>query len=107
MLVTNNTSFPIIAFGLDTKVGYGEYTEIPPNESKEVRGPYLGAMGGGSCHAHIEGDISCHEKPDDENGFQVVQDKPLSLQSGTRGITVRHHLDAPEPHVLEWRNANV
>jgi len=107
MLVTNKTSFPIIAFGWDTEIGYGEDTEISPNESENISGPYVGEMGGGSCHIHIEGEISCHENPDDENGFRIEQGNPLSLQSGTRGITVRHHLDAIEPHVLEWRNANV
>ncbi len=73
MKINNNTSFKIIAFCWHISHGYGDDVEIEPGESAEVNGPYIGEMGGGSCHVAIEGEISCHEKPDDEDGFQVLK----------------------------------
>ena len=91
MDITNSTSFEVIAFGWHTDRGYGDDVSIQPGETKEVNGPFIGEMGGGDCHILIEGEINCHEGPDDENGFQVLEGAQLSLAAGDKGITVRHH----------------
>lgn len=106
MKVTNKTSYPVIAFGTETKLGYGEDVTIPPSESADVSGPYVGEMGGGDCYIHLAGEITCHDGPDDDNGFQVVQGTPLCLLADGRGVTVRHHLDELEQYVSEWRLAH-
>lgn len=90
MKINNNTSSNLIAFGWHAKYGYGDDVEINPNQSAEVSGPYIGEMGGGSCHIVIEGEIVCQETPDDDNGFQVIAGNQLNLQAGDKGITVRH-----------------
>ena len=105
MKVTNHAACPTIAFGIVAKVGYGEDVTIQPGESADVSGPYLGEMGGGDCYIHLEGTITCHEGPDDDHGFQVIQGTPLCLGNGGRDVTVRHHLDEPEPCVVQWRHA--
>lgn len=102
MKVTNDASFPVRAFGFHTKHGYGSDTHIKPGESADILGPYLGEMGGGSCRVVIAGEITCHEGPDDDNKFSIAQDKPVHLQSDDTGVTVRHFLDKPEPHVASW-----
>jgi len=107
MNVTNNTSFSIIAFGYHEKNGYGADVEIASGETSEVNGPYLGEMGGGSCHMVIPGDLVCHEGPSDYDFFQVIAGKPLCLKVGDFGITVRHYEDELEEHVAEWRRLNV
>lgn len=103
MKVTNNTSYPVIAFGTETRLGYGEDVTVQPGESADVSGPYVGEMGGGDCYIHLAGEITCHEGPDDDSGFQVIRGTPLCLSAGGRGVTVRHHLDEPEQYVVEWR----
>ena len=103
MKVTNHATYAIIAFGLHTQRGYGEDVRIEPGETKDVSGPYLGEMGGGKCYVQLDGDIVCHSGPDNDAGFQVIKGKPLCLQSGDLGVTVRHYEDEPEPHVKEWR----
>ena len=106
MKITNKASYAIIAFGVATQHGYGEDVRIEPGQTANVSGPYIGEMDGGKCFIHIEGEITCQETPDDDIGFQVVRGGPLCLQSGDRGITARHHADAPEPHVIQWRRSN-
>ena len=106
MKVINETSFPIIAFGIDTEIGYGNDVTIQPGESKDVSGPYLGEMGGGSCHICIEGEVICQENPDDENGFRIAKGAPICLQADRKGVTIRHHEDSVEEHVIEWRAQN-
>lgn len=106
MKVINSTSYPVIAFGMETSRGYSEDITIQPGESADVSGPYVGEMGGGDCYIHLAGEITCHEGPDDDSGFQVVQGTPLFLLAGGRGVTVRHHLDELEQHVVEWRLAH-
>lgn len=105
MKVTNNTSYPVIVFGTETRLGsYGEDVTVQPGESADVSGPYVGEMGGGGCYIHLAGEITCHEGPDDDSGFQVIRGTPLCLSAGGgRGVTVRHHLDEPEQYVVEWR----
>ncbi len=104
MRVINNTDHPIIAFGVHTKLGYGEDVIIEPGQAAEVQGPFLGEMDNGECYVHIEGELICHSHPDDDEGFQVLKGVPLSLQSdNVLAITVRHHEDAPEPYVTHWR----
>jgi len=88
--ITNNCSYDLIAFGWDTRLGYGDDVTIAAKQSGEVSGPYVGEMGGGSCHLSIEGDIVCHEGDDDSNGFNVSKGNQLALQGGTQGVTVRH-----------------
>ena len=106
MKVTNNAPYKLIAFGFHTQKGYGEDVEIPSGQTADVNGPYLGEMGGGSCHAALLGEIACHEAPDSDAGFQVSPGNPLSLADGDRGITVRHYSDMPEEYVLRWRESN-
>jgi hypothetical protein len=106
MQVTNDASFPVIAFCFHSDVGYGNDVTIEPGESAEVQGPYIGQMDGGDCHVIVEGSITCHEKPDDENGFQVLPDQQLHLANGVKGVTVRHYSDEVERQVQEWRMAN-
>jgi len=106
MKVTNRAQYPLIAFGVDTRRGYGRDVTILPDETREVSGPYLGEMDGDSCHIHIPGNIACHEAPDDENAFQVLEGMPLCLRADHLGVTVRHHLDAVEPQVAAWREQN-
>lgn len=105
MKVTNNTSYPVIAFGSETMtgLGYGDDVTIQPGDTVEVSGPYIGEMDGGDCYIHLAGEITCHEGPDDDNGYQVIQGNPLCLSASRRGVTVRHHLDPLEQHVAEWR----
>ena len=93
MKVANNCSYDLIAFGWDTRLGYGDDVTILTGQSVDVSGPFIGEMGGGNCHLVLEGEIVCHEGEDDENGMHVSRGNPLPLQSGTSGITVRHHLD--------------
>jgi len=108
MKVLNGTRAPLICFGLETRLGYGEDVVLAPGESAEVSGPYVGEMGGGSCFIYLKGEIFCQETPDDDkNGrFQVIQGTPLHLEADGRGITVRHHLDEAEPYVVAWRLAH-
>ena len=93
MKVTNDTSFTIIAFCWDAKVGYGDDTPITRGKSVNVMGPYLGNMGDGSCYVIIEGTIICQESKDDNNGFHVSIGNQLNLQKGAKGITIRHYLE--------------
>jgi hypothetical protein len=90
MKIFNNASFDLIAFGWHTKHGYGDDVIIKPGQFADVLGPYIGEMGGGRCRIVIEGEIICHETPDDKNGFQVIADNQLTLQAGDRGVTIRH-----------------
>ena len=106
MKVTNNTSYPVIAFGTETRLGYGEDVIIQPGECADVSGPYVGEMGGGDCYIHLAGEIICHEGCDDGSDFQVIKGTPLCLLAGGRGVTVRHHLDELEQYVSEWRLAH-
>lgn len=106
MKITNDTSYPIIAFGSVRRYGYGEDVSIQPGESANVSGPYVGEMGDGDCHLHVAGEIICHEGSDDGNCFQVIQGAPTNIDADGRGVTVRHHLDAPEQRVTEWRIAH-
>lgn len=85
--------YDLIAFGWDTRLGYGNDVRICAGKSAEVSGPYIGEMGSGSCHLALEGKIVCHEGEDDDNGRHVSEGNPLVMQCGTRGITIRHHCD--------------
>lgn len=96
MIVKNKTSFNIIAVCWHRKHGPGKAVEISPGESSEVKGPYLGEMGGGSCHILIEGEIICHEGPDDENGFHVSKGEKLDVGAEEKGLTVFHHSENHE-----------
>ena len=90
MKVNNNAPFNLIAFCWHKKYGYGDDTEIPAGESAEVPGPSLGEMGGGDCTIIIEGEISCHERENNEEAFHVSMGNQLSLESRKKGITIRH-----------------
>ncbi len=94
MKVSNNTSQRLIAFGWNTKLGYSEDVKIEPGQSVDVIGPRIGNMGGGGCRIVIEGEISCQENPDDDNGFQVVKGKQLNYRIGDNGVTVRHYSES-------------
>ncbi len=107
MQVTNRTTEAIIAFVWHKQRGYGEDVIIKPGETKKVSGPYLGEMDGGKCYVIFDGEIICHSGPDDDTGYQVIPGKLLNLNSMDRGVTVRHHLDEPESHVVQWREGLV
>lgn len=106
MKVTNNASFPVIAFGIHMEIGYGDDVIIQPGESAEVSGPRIGEMGKCSCYIHLDGELVCHEASDDDNSFQIARGMPIFLQLENKGITIRHHEDPAEEHVLEWRSRN-
>ena len=107
MKVTNNASFPVIAFGIVIKIGYGDDVMIPPGKSADISGPYVGKMGGGSCHIHMEGELTCHENPDDDNGFQIAKGEPICLQiDDGKKINIRHFEDPVEDYVMAWRDCN-
>lgn len=93
MLITNQTTYTIIAFCWHTRHGYGADTEIKAGETVDVFGPYLGKMGEGNAYVIVEGEINCHETEDDDKGFRVSRGQHLALKSGDRGVTVRHYLD--------------
>jgi hypothetical protein len=93
MKIINNCSYGIIAFGWDTRFGYGDDVEIPAGQSAEVSGPCIGEMDGGACYLFLEGEVVCHEGEDNNDGMHVSEGKLLVLKSGTKGITVRHCCD--------------
>jgi hypothetical protein len=91
MIVKNNTSGALLAFGWHKQGGPGEEVIIPSGESIDVKGPYLGEMGGGSCYASVPGQVTCQENPDDDNGFQITKHTPLYLENQNDtdiGITI-------------------
>jgi len=92
MKVTNNTEEAIIACTWHTSYGSGDDIQIESGETKEPIGPYIGEMGSGSCRLVLSGnDIICHQKEDDENGFQVIKGLQLELTAdGIQGVTIRH-----------------
>lgn len=94
MKIENRTSHELIAFGWSIEHGFGKMTSIPSGESADIAGPYIGEMGGGSCHIDIPGEIICHEKPEEEKKFQVVLGNELALKiTHDLGITVLHKDD--------------
>jgi hypothetical protein len=73
MVILNNTSEKLIAFAWHTQHGYGKDIEIEPGQFGTLQGPYIGEMGGGKCYLSPgEGQITCHEKPDEEENFQTL-----------------------------------
>ena len=105
MKITNNTCFPVIAFGWHSKKGYGDDVLINAGSVAEVNGPYVGEMGGGSCYVHLTGAIICQETPDDEHGFQIGIGLPIIIELRDGGINIRHHSDEAEGYVVKWRNS--
>lgn len=91
MEITNKTSFLVIAVCWHTERGHGEEVAIQPDETREVLGPYLGEMDGGSCHIATPHEITCHEGEDGKEGYHVSKGNQLVLSSGKNGVTVRHH----------------
>lgn len=89
MKITNNCSYDLVAFGWDTRFGYGDDVTIPTGQTAEVSGPYVGEMGGGACRLALEGEVICHEDQDNENGFNVSRGNHLVLKSDTSGVTIR------------------
>jgi len=85
--VNNECLFPVIALCVHKDHGFEQQEVIDINESKEVVGPLIGEMGGKRCKLTATGEITCHEKPDDDSGFQVLDGQPLIL-------IVRHHLNS-------------
>lgn len=105
MKVTNNTSFVVIAFGWREPTGYADDVSIAPGATEDVNGPYVGEMNGHPCFVALEGELTCQETPDDDNGIQILPGMHIYLGAGDRGITIRHHSDSPEEYVLRWRAA--
>ena len=107
MKITNEASFPVLAFGWLASKGYADDVLIGPGEAKDVNGPYLGEMDGGSCHVALIGEVTCQEAPDDVRGMQIGLGMPIHLGADDRGVTIRHHSDPPEDCVLEWRSSSL
>ena len=91
MNIVNKTSFPVVAVCWHKQYGYGDEETVEPGQSKDILGPYLGKMGGVSCHLSMSGKIACHKKQDDESGFHVSDGNQLNLGSGELGVTIRHY----------------
>jgi len=98
MKITNKTSFPLTAVGWHIFTeNRGKAISIPSGKTGDVSGPLLGKMGGGICSIVIWGEITCHEEPDNEVGFQVIEETPLTLggDGHDRGVIVMHRNDHP------------
>lgn len=93
MKVINKASFEAIAFGWHKLKGRGEDVRISPGATGEVNGPRVVEMDDRIHEVLLTGEITCHEAPDNEHGFHLVQGKELSVGGMVRGVTVRHHLD--------------
>ena len=61
MRVINNTSYPVIAFGTETRLGYGEDVTVQPGEFADVSGPYVGESGGAGGGVGEEGNVMASE----------------------------------------------
>lgn len=106
MLVSNFCSFALKAFGWAEPYGYADDVLIPVGETREVNGPYIGQMGGGSCHVALTGEFTCQNQASVDTGvWMIAPGMSLTLRAGDRGITIRHHEDEPEEKVLLWRQA--
>ena len=108
MKITNNASFPIIAFGWQKITGYADDVLIAQGETRDVNGPYIGEMGGGSCYIHLTGELVCQETPDDDKGMCIGIGAPISIgfeSTDDRGLTVRHHSEPAEDFVVRWRES--
>lgn len=90
MQVTNNTTFSIVAYCWHKVYGHGEAEVIKPGETQEVSGPLIADTDEGKGYIHVPGEITCHETPDDKNGFQVTPEIPLNLEADKKGITVQY-----------------
>jgi hypothetical protein len=88
MKVTNKASFEVIAFGWHKLKGRGTDVHIRPGETAEVNGPLIHEMGDRIHEVPLTGRITCHEAPDDEQGFQLVQGETLSVGGMVRGVTI-------------------
>ena len=94
MKINNECSFPVIAFGWHRIHGYGQAEIVEKGIYKEITGPFIGVMGGGRCNLALPGEITCHEGPDDDFRFQVLDGRQLNLSiDETTGITIRHYLN--------------
>ena len=90
MKIVNNTSYVLSAIGWHTKRGHGEYVEIESGESANISGPCLGEMDSGKCYIHLHDEVVYQETPDDNNGFQVLKEKPLNMESDNNGVTISY-----------------
>lgn len=118
MKIINATSFNVIAYATVHDCEYGPDVVIKPGESGELIGPYVGKIRGRACFRIIDvPTIICTEKPDDllgnnifhvEKGGQLYLEvmKIQVLKIGDVSVTVRHHEDAVEQCVKEWRESN-
>ena len=105
MKVVNNASFAVLVFGWHTSKGYGDDVLVAPGETKEVNGPYFGEMGGGACYVALQGEVACHEAPDNDKGMKIGLGLPIFCAEGDCGFTIRHHSEQPESCVTEWRQS--
>lgn len=105
MLVTNNTSFQVIALGFDARIGYGNDLVINPGMTVDVQGPYVGEMGCGICYIRIDGKVALCEIIDGKNDLKIGKGIPVSIEIRYgRGVIVRHHEDPVDANVAEWRS---
>ena len=95
MKVFNRTSFPLIAYGVQEKMGRGEEAMIRPGESANVNGPKIKHLRGGVGYIPIFGELTCHNFLDDcdSNKFHVAKGKPIHYRAGKIHVIIRHFED--------------
>lgn len=92
MQVTNNTSFRVLAFTGQDKVGYSDDVVIDPGQTAEVPPPYDAVVGRPSNHQLFGHHIVCHEDEDNDHGYHVSLGQQLCLGGDDDAtIVVRHH----------------
>src|ERR1035437_2051142 len=103
MKVTNGTSFEVIAFGWHKLKGRRKDVRVSPGITAEVNGPYIFETSDLKHQVLLSGEITCHEAPDNEFGFHLVQVKELSVGGFYRGVTVCHLLDGDNMLLIEFQ----
>jgi len=91
--ITNDTTFSVTAFCQHKDYGNGDKKVIKPGETMELQGPWVGEMGDESGYIQFTGRITCHEKPDNNTGYQVTKEEKLILQLKKRRVTVEYAID--------------
>ena len=91
MIVNNRTSFAVIAFCWDDKAGYSEDVVIEAGETATVSGPRKPSQYDSHYQQVMSKEITCHEGPDDDDGYQVAIGHQMCIGHGQTGITIRHH----------------
>jgi len=98
MFVTNNTSYPIIAFCWIKDGRFGLDTTIEPGTTGHIFGPAAGKWEGHQGYEFVAGTVVCYDRMFGCNGYPIAKGQPLSWDNGNgAGVTIRHHLDERVP----------